>query len=327
MKKRILGKDLEVSEVGLGCMGMSYGYGPAKDEKEMTQLMRNAVEMGVDFFDTAEVYGPYINEELVGKALKPFKNVVKIATKFGFGFKDGKVTGLDSSPTNIRKMVDSSLKRLQVETIDLLYQHRVDPKVPIEEVAGTVKELISEGKVKHFGLSEDGVDVIKRAHTVQPVAALHSEYSLFWREPEEDIIPVLEELGIGFVPFSPLGKGFLTGKIDRNENFSDNDFRSTVPRFSEENLKKNFALVDLVTSFAAEKDATPAQVALAWILCQKPWIVPIPGTTKISPLKENLVASSISFTDEEIQKISRATSKIDLVGNRYSEASQKMINR
>lgn len=327
MKTRTLGKNLKVSEIGLGCMGMSFGYGPAKDEKEMIQVVRKAVEMGVTFFDTAEVYGPYINEELVGKALKPFKDQVHIATKFGFGYQDGKVTGLDSSPGTIRNMVDASLQRLQVDTIDLLYQHRVDPKVPIEEVAGTVKDLIAEGKVHHFGLSEAGVEVIKRAHSEQPVTALQSEYSLFWREPEEEIIPVLEALGIGFVPFSPLGKGFLTGKIDRNASFSDNDFRSTVPRFSKENLRDNFALVDLVTTFAKEKEATPAQVALAWILYQKPWIVPIPGTTKSSRLEENLGATGITFTDGELQQITEATSKIDLVGERYSEANQKMINR
>lgn len=327
MKTRTLGKNLKVSEIGLGCMGMSFGYGPAKDEKEMIQVVRKAVEMGVTFFDTAEVYGPYINEELVGKALNPFKNQVQIATKFGFGYQDGKVTGLDSSPGTIRNMVDASLQRLQVDTIDLLYQHRVDPKVPIEEVAGTVKDLIAEGKVQHFGLSEAGVEVIKRAHSEQPVTALQSEYSLFWREPEEEIMPVLEALGIGFVPFSPLGKGFLTGKIDRNASFSDNDFRSTVPRFSKENLRDNFVLVDLVTAFAKEKEATPAQVALAWILYQKPWIVPIPGTTKSSRLEENLGATGISFTDGELQQITEATSKIDLVGERYSEANQKMINR
>lgn len=327
MKTRTLGKNLKVSEIGLGCMGMSFGYGPAKDEKEMIQVVRKAVEMGVTFFDTAEVYGPYFNEELVGKALNPFKNQVQIATKFGFGYQDGKVTGLDSSPGTIRNMVDASLQRLQVDTIDLLYQHRVDPKVPIEEVAGTVKDLIAEGKVQHFGLSEAGVEVIKRAHSEQPVTALQSEYSLFWREPEEEIMPVLEALGIGFVPFSPLGKGFLTGKIDRNASFSDNDFRSTVPRFSKENLRDNFALVDLVTAFAKEKEATPAQVALAWILYQKPWIVPIPGTTKSSRLEENLGATGITFTDGELQQITEATSKIDLVGERYSEANQKMINR
>jgi aryl-alcohol dehydrogenase-like predicted oxidoreductase len=306
---------------------MSFGYGPAKDEKEMIQLIHKAVEMGVTFFDTAEVYGPYFNEELVGKALNPFKNQVQIATKFGFGYQDGKVTGLDSSPNTIRNMVDASLQRLQVDTIDLLYQHRVDPKVPIEEVAGTVKDLIAEGKVLHFGLSEAGVEVIKKAHSEQPVTALQSEYSLFWREPEEEIMPVLEALGIGFVPFSPLGKGFLTGKIDRNASFSDNDFRSTVPRFSKENLRDNFALVDLVSTFAKEKEATPAQVALAWILYQKPWIVPIPGTTKSSRLEENLGATGITFTDGELQQITVATSKIDLVGESYSEANQKMINR
>ncbi len=327
MKTKTLGKHLKVSEIGLGCMGMSFGYGPAKDEKEMIQLIRKAVEMGVTFFDTAEVYGPYFNEELVGKALKPFRDQVQIATKFGFGYQDGKVTGLDSSPGTIRNMVDASLRRLQVNTIDLLYQHRVDLKVPIEEVAGTVKDLIVEGKVHHFGLSEAGVEVIKRAHSEQPVAALQSEYSLFWREPEEEIMPVLEALGIGFVPFSPLGKGFLTGKIDRNASFSDNDFRSTVPRFSKENLRDNFDLVDLVTAFAKEKEATPAQVALAWILHQKPWIVPIPGTTKTLRLEENLGATGITFTDGELQEITEATSKIDLVGERYSEANQKMINR
>lgn len=327
MKKRILGKDLEVSEIGLGCMGMSFGYGEVHDTDKMVSLIRKAVDMGITFFDTAEVYGPYINEELVGEALKPFKNKVKIATKFGFNFQDGKSVGLNSRPENIRNMVENSLKRLQVETIDLLYQHRVDPNVPIEDVAGTVKDLIAEGKVQHFGLSEAGVDVIKRAHSVQPVTALQSEYSLFWREPEEEILPLLENLGIGFVPFSPLGKGFLTGKIDRNTSFSDKDFRSTVPRFSEENLKKNFALVDVVTSFAKEKNTTPAQVALAWILYQKPWIVPIPGTTNPSRLEENIGATNITFTDEELKKITEATSKLDLVGARYSEANQKMINR
>lgn len=327
MKTRTLGKDLEVSEIGLGCMGMSFGYGEVHDTDKMTTLMHKAVDLGVTFFDTAEVYGPYINEELVGTALKPFKNKVKIATKFGFDFKDGKSVGLNSRPENIRNMVENSLKRLQVETIDLLYQHRVDPNVSIEDVAGTVKDLIAEGKVQHFGLSEAGVDVIERAHSVQPITALQSEYSLFWREPENEILPLLEQLGIGFVPFSPLGKGFLTGKIDRDTSFSDTDFRSTVPRFSEENLKKNFALVDLVTAFAKEKNATPAQVALAWILDQKPWIVPIPGTTKISRLEENLGAAKVTFTEAELQKITEATSKIDLSGARYSEANQKMINR
>ena len=328
MKKRILGNSsLEVSEIGLGCMGMSFGYGPAKDKKEMIQLIRKAVDMGVTFFDTAEVYGPYINEQLVGEALKPYKNQVKIATKFGFGYKDGKVTGLDSTPGNIRNMVETSLKRLQVDTIDLLYQHRVDPNVPIEDVAGTVKNLIIAGKVLHFGLSEAGVDVISRAHCIQPVTALQSEYSLFWREPEEEIIPLLERLGIGFVPFSPLGKGFLTGKIERNTSFLAQDFRSTVPRFSKSNLKKNFALVNLITSFAREKKATPAQVALAWILYQKPWLVPIPGTTRISRLEENLGAITVNFSREELQKITDTTAKIELSGERYSPANQKMINR
>lgn len=327
MKTRKLGQGLEVSQLGLGCMGMSFGYGDPKDTKEMTELIHQALDLGITFFDTAEVYGPYINEELVGEALKPFKSKVAIATKFGFDINDGKSVGLNSRPENIRKVAEASLKRLQVDAIDLFYQHRVDPNVPIEDVGGTVKELIKEGKVKHFGLSEAGVEVLRRAHGVQPVTALQSEYSLFWREPEDEIMPVLEELGIGFVPFSPLGKGFLTGKIDTATSFAANDFRASVPRFSEENLKQNFALVDLVKQVATEKNATPAQVALAWVLAQKPWIVPIPGTTKINRLQENIGAVDVSLSKEDLRRIDDAMSKINIVGERYPEASQKMINR
>ena len=297
IQKRKLGNSgLEVSAIGLGCMGMSFGYGTIADEKEMIALIRSAVESGVTFFDTAEVYGPYINEELVGKALEPFKGKVAIATKFGFNFQDGVNTGLNSRPENIKKVAEESLKRLRIDAIDLFYQHRVDPNVPIEDVAGAVKELIQEGKVKHFGLSEAGVQVIRRAHAVQPVTALQSEYSLWWREPEDEIIPTLEELGIGFVPFSPLGKGFLTGKMDQNTTFDSKDFRSTVPRLSPENLKANMAFVDLVASVAQRKNVTPAQIALAWILAQKPWFVPIPGTTKLHRLNENLGAAAVEFT-------------------------------
>ena len=327
MKTRSLGQGLQVSEIGLGCMGMSFGYGDVHDVKPMTALIHKAVGMGVTFFDTAEVYGPYINEELVGQALKPFKGKVAIATKFGFDIQNGKSVGLNSRPEQIRKVAEESLKRLQVESIDLFYQHRVDPNVPMEDVAGTVKDLIAEGKVKHFGLSEVGVEMIRRAHAVQPVMALQSEYSLFWREPEEAIMPVLEELGIGFVPFSPLGKGFLTGKIDANTTFGKNDFRTTVPRFSEENIKKNMALVELVKTFAAEKDATPAQIALAWVLAQKPWIVPIPGTTKVHRLEENLEAVHVELSTEDIRKINEAVSRIEVSGERYAPANQKMINR
>ncbi len=327
MKTRSLGQGLQVSEIGLGCMGMSFGYGDVHDVKPMTDLIHKAVGMGVTFFDTAEVYGPYINEELVGQALKPFKGKVAIATKFGFDIQNGKSVGLNSRPEQIRKVAEESLKRLQVESIDLFYQHRVDPNVPMEDVAGTVKDLIAEGKVKHFGLSEVGVEMIRRAHAVQPVMALQSEYSLFWREPEEAIMPVLEELGIGFVPFSPLGKGFLTGKIDANTTFGKNDFRTTVPRFSEENIKKNMALVELVKTFAAEKDATPAQIALAWVLAQKPWIVPIPGTTKVHRLEENLEAVHVELSTEDIRKINEAVSRIEVSGERYAPANQKMINR
>lgn len=327
MNKRKLGQGLEVSEIGLGCMGMSFGYGEVHDIKPMTELMHKAVDLGITFFDTAEIYGPYINEELVGQALKPFKNKVVIATKFGFEIQDGKSIGLNSRPEQIRKVAEASLKRLQVDTIDLFYQHRVDPQVPIEDVAGTIKDLIQEGKVKHFGLSEVGVEMIRRAHAVQPVTALQSEYSLFWREPEQQILPVLEELGIGFVPFSPLGKGFLTGKIDTSTSFSQNDFRSTVPRFSEENLKKNLTLVEVVKQFAREKSCEPSQIALAWVLAQKPWIVPIPGTTKINRLQENAGAVNVSLSPEDLQKIDKVLSKIEIAGERYAPASQKMINR
>lgn len=327
MKKRILGQGLEVSEIGLGCMGMSHGYGDAHNPQDMMKVIHRAVDLGITFFDTAEVYGPFTNETLVGEALKPFKNQVKIATKFGFDYQDGKPVGLNSRPERIRQMVEQSLKRLQVDTIDLLYQHRVDPQVPIEEVAGTVKDLIQEGKVQYFGLSEAGAEVIKKAHAVQPVAALQSEYSLFWREPEEEILPLLEALGIGFVPFSPLGKGFLTGKLAKNTKFADNDFRSTVPRFAPENLQKNFELVEVITAFAEDKKVTPAQIALAWIRYQKPWIVSIPGTTKISRLEENIASVNVDLTEAEVTKLTEVASQITISGARYSEANQKMINR
>lgn len=325
MKNRVLGKrGLEVSEIGLGCMGISHGYGVIADEKQSIELIRKAVELGITFFDTAEVYGPYINEELVGEALEPFKGQVVIATKFGFNIGG---EGLDSRPERIRKVAEESLKRLRVDCIDLFYQHRVDPKVPIEEVAGTVSDLINEGKVKHFGLSEAGVKNIRRAHEVCPVTALQSEYSLFWREPEKEIIPTLEELGIGLVPFSPLGKGFLTGKINENTIFDSKDFRSTVPRLSPENIKANLALVDLLKNIAVRKNATPAQIALAWLLAQKPWIVPIPGTTKIERLIENIGATSVELTNEELQQIEIESAKIKLVGDRYSGESAKFIDR
>ncbi len=328
MKNRKLGNSgLEVSEIGFGCMGISFGYGVIADKELSIKLIRKAVELGITFFDTAEVYGPYINEELVGEALEPFRGKVAIATKFGFNFQDGINTGLNSRPEHIRKVAEESLKRLRVEVIDLFYQHRVDPNVPIEDVAGAVKDLIQEGKVKYFGLSEAGVQVIRRAHVVQPVTALQSEYSLWWREPEDKIIPVLEELGIGFVPFSPLGKGFLTGKMDQNTTFDNNDFRSTVPRLSPENLKANMAFVDLVTSFSQRKNATPAQIALAWVLAQKPWFVPIPGTTKLHRLNENLGAAAVEFTADELQEFNFASSKIEVQGDRYSGGSAKMINR
>jgi aryl-alcohol dehydrogenase-like predicted oxidoreductase len=325
MKKRKLGTSgLEVSEIGLGCMGMSFGYGVIADKKQSVDLIRKAVELGVTFFDTAEVYGPYINEELVGEALEPFKGKVVIATKFGFNIGG---EGVDSRPERIRKVAEASLKRLRTDSIDLFYQHRVDPNVPIEDVAGTVKDLIKEGKVKHFGLSEAGVKVIRRAHAVCPVTALQSEYSLWWREPEDEIMPTLEELGIGFVPFSPLGKGFLTGKMNENTTFDIKDFRSTVPRLSPENIKANMVFVDLVKDIASQKKATPAQVAIAWILAQKPWIVPIPGTTKTGRLIENLGAASIELTTGELQEIGVAAAKIKPVGDRYSGGSAKLINR
>ena len=327
MQTRKLGTGgLEVSALGLGCMGMSFGYGTVADKSEMIALIRKAVESGVTFFDTAEVYGPYINEELVGEALAPFRNKVAIATKFGFDV-GGIAGGLNSRPEHIRQVVEASLKRLRVETIDLLYQHRVDPNVPMEDVAGTVKDLIQEGKVKYFGLSEAGVKNIRRAHAVQPVTALQSEYSLFWREPEAEIIPVLEELGIGFVPFSPLGKGFLTGKITAETTFASNDFRNTVPRFNAENRAANMALVDLLNNIAAEKEATPAQIALAWLLAQKPWIVPIPGTTKPERFNENIGAVDVQLTAEDLRMIEEAASKITLHGERYQPANAKLIDR
>ena len=326
MQKRKLGNsNLEVSALGLGCMGMSFGYGTIADKNEMIKLIHKAVESGVTFFDTAEVYGPFINEELVGEALAPFRNKVVIATKFGFNTSGG--TGLNSRPENIRQVAEASLKRLRTDVIDLFYQHRVDPDVPIEDVAGTVKDLIREGKVKHFGLSEAGVQVIRRAHAVQPVTALQSEYSLWWREPEAEILPVLEELGIGFVPFSPLGKGFLTGKMDTNTTFDSKDFRSTVPRLSPENLKANMAFVDLIAAVAKRKNVTPAQIALAWILAQKPWIVPIPGTTKLHRLQENLGAVEVMLTPDELEEINTASSEIAVQGDRYSGGSAKLINR
>ena len=327
MQTRKLGTGgLEVSALGLGCMGMSFGYGTVADKSEMIALIRKAVESGVTFFDTAEVYGPYTNEELVGEALAPFRNKVAIATKFGFDV-GGIAGGLNSRPEHIRQVVEASLKRLRVETIDLLYQHRVDPNVPIEDVAGTVKDLIQEGKVKYFGLSEAGVKNIRRAHAVQPVTALQSEYSLFWREPEAEIIPVLEELGIGFVPFSPLGKGFLTGKITAETTFASNDFRNTVPRFNAENRAANMALVDLLNNIAAEKEATPAQIALAWLLAQKPWIVPIPGTTKPERFNENIGAVDVQLTAEDLRMIEEAASKITLHGERYQPVNAKLIDR
>jgi aryl-alcohol dehydrogenase-like predicted oxidoreductase len=331
MQKRKLGdSDLEVSAIGLGCMGLSYGLGPAVDKQAGISLIRAAVERGVTFFDTAEVYGPFTNEELVGEALLPFRDQVAIATKFGFApnaSDGGKWSTVDSSPEHIKKVAEASLKRLKTEVIDLFYQHRVDPNVPIEDVAGAVKELIQEGKVKHFGLSEAGVKTIRRAHAVQPVTALQSEYSLWWREPEAEILPTLEELGIGFVPFSPLGKGFLTGKINENTEFDKNDFRNVVPRFTPENRKANQALVDVVGKFAQEKRATPAQIALAWLLAQKPWIVPIPGTTKLHRLEENIGASEVELTPDDLRKLENASGKITVQGERYPEHLQKLINR
>jgi aryl-alcohol dehydrogenase-like predicted oxidoreductase len=328
MQKRKLGKsNLEVSALGLGCMSMSFGYGPAGDKKEMISLIRSAVEQGVTFFDTAEVYGPFTNEELVGEALAPFRGKVVIATKFGFDCDSGKQGGVTSELARIKRVVEASLKRLKVQTIDLLYQHRVDPNVPIEDVAGTVKELIQQGKVKHFGLSEAGAQTIRRAHAVLPVTALQSEYSLWWREPEAEILPTLEELGIGFVPFSPLGKGFLTGAINAETKFSSDDFRNKVPRFSEENRKANQALVDVIGKFAAQKKVTPAQVALAWLLAQKPWIVPIPGTTKLHRLQENCGAVSVQLSPGDLRELESATSKIAVQGARYPEHLQKLVGR
>jgi aryl-alcohol dehydrogenase-like predicted oxidoreductase len=329
MKKRKLGNStLEVSAIGLGCMGMSFGYGPAADRQEAMSIIRAAVERGVTLFDTAEVYGPYTNEELVGEALAPFRGQVVIATKFGFNIDaNGKQNGLDSRPEQIKRVTEASLKRLKIDAIDLFYQHRVDPAVPIEDVAGAVKELIEAGKVKHFGLSEAGVQTIRRAHAVQSVTALQSEYSLWWREPEAKVLPTLEELGIGFVPFSPLGKGFLTGKIDETTKFDPSDFRNAVPRFTPEARKANQAFVDFVRQFAEKKKATPAQIALAWVLAQKPWIVPIPGTTKLHRLEENLGAASVQLTPDDLREIDRAAAKIPVQGARYPEASQKLVDR
>jgi aryl-alcohol dehydrogenase-like predicted oxidoreductase len=330
METRKLGKSgLEVSALGLGCMGLSFGLGPAVDKKDGIALIRAAVERGVTFFDTAEVYGPFTNEELVGEALAPFRDRVKIATKFGFKIdpSTGKQAGLDSRPEHIREVAEASLKRLKTDAIDLFYQHRVDPNVPIEEVAGEVKELIQQGKVKHFGLSEAGVQTIRRAHKVQPVTALQSEYSLWWREPEAEVLPTLEELGVGFVPFGPLGKGFLTGKIDEKTTFDSSDFRNIVPRFSPEARKANQAVVDLLGRIAEQKKATPAQIALAWLLAQKPWIVPIPGTTKVSRLEENLGAVNIKLTTDDLREIDSAASEIKVEGARYPEHLQKMVGR
>jgi aryl-alcohol dehydrogenase-like predicted oxidoreductase len=326
MQKRTLGT-LEVSALGLGCMSMSSGYGPPADKQAMIELIRAAVDRGVTFFDTAQVYGPFTNEELVGEALAPVRDQVVVATKFGFDLATGQSAGLDSRPETIRSSVERSLERLRTDTIDLLYQHRVDPNVPIEDVAGTVKELIAEGTVKHVGLSEAGVQTIRRAHAVQPVAALQSEYSLWWREPEEEILPMLEELGIGFVPFSPLGKGFLTGKIDETTEFADGDFRNTVPRFDVDARRANRAFVELLARVAERKGATPAQIALAWLLAQKPWIVPIPGTTKLHRLEENLAAADIELTPDDLDEIASAASEVTPEGARYSESAQRMIDR
>jgi aryl-alcohol dehydrogenase-like predicted oxidoreductase len=330
MRKRKLGNsNLEVSALGLGCMGMSSGYGPASDKKEMISLIRTAVERGVTFFDTAEAYGPFTNEELVGEALAPFREQVVIATKFGIKFdpSTGKQTGLDSRPEHIKQVAEASLRRLKSDVIDLFYQHRVDPNVPIEDVAGAVRDLIRQGKVKHFGLSEAGVQTIRRAHAVQPVTALQSEYSLWWREPEAEVIPTLEELGIGFVPFSPLGRGFLTGKITEDTKFDSTDFRNVVPRFTPENRKANQALVDLIGKFAEQKKVTSAQIALAWLLAQKSWLVPIPGTTKLHRLEENIGAVAVELTSENLRELDNAASKIALQGARYPEELQKLVGR
>jgi aryl-alcohol dehydrogenase-like predicted oxidoreductase len=326
MEKRTLGTGLEVSAIGLGCMGMSSSFPPLPDRQEMLGLIRTAVERGLTFFDTAQMYGPFTNEELVGEALEPLRDQVVIATKFGFELSTGQARGLDSRPDTIRRTVDESLQRLRTDRIDLLYQHRVDPNVAIEEVAGTVKELIGQGKVRHFGLSEAGVQAIRRASAVQPVTALQSEYSLWWREPEQAILPVVEELGIGFVPFSPLGKGFLTGTIDENTTFEKGDFRNTVPRFSDSEARRsNRAFVDLLTRIADRRGATPAQVALAWLLAQKPWIVPIPGTTKLHRLEENIAAADIELTAEDLREVAEA--QLEAQGGRYSEANQRLIDR
>ena len=331
MQKRKLGKsNLEISAIGLGCMGLSFGLGPAVDKKDGISLIRAAVEHGVTFFDTAEVYGPFTNEELVGEALAPFRDQVVNATKFGWApnpEEGGKWTALDSRPEHIKEAAEGSLKRLKTDVIDLYYQHRVDPNVPIEDVAGAVKDLIQQGKVKHFGLSEAGVQTIRRAHAIQPVTALQSEYSLWWREPEQEILPALEELGIGFVPFSPLGKGFLTGKINEETKFDKTDFRNLVPRFTPENRRANQALVDLVSKIAERKKVTPAQIALVWILAQKPWMVPIPGTTKLHRLEENIGAAAIELTPDDLRQIGSATSKIPVQGARYPENLQKLVNR
>jgi aryl-alcohol dehydrogenase-like predicted oxidoreductase len=330
MKKRKLGKsDLEVSAIGLGCMGMSFGYGPPKDKQEMIALLRAAVERGVTFFDTAEVYGPFANEELVGEGLAPFRERVVIATKFGFKLdpKSGRSVGVDSRPEHIKEVAEASLKRLKTDVIDLFYQHRVDPEVPIEDVAGAVKELIGEGKVKHFGLSEPGVPTIRRAHAVQPVAAIQNEYSLWWRKPEEEVLPLLKELGIGFVPYSPLGRGFLTGKMNENTSFDSTDFRNTLPRFTPQARKANQALVDLLGEIAKRKKATPAQIALAWLIAQKPWIVPIPGTTKLNRLEENIGAAEIELTRNDLSEIESAASQIEVQGARYPEHLEQMTGR
>ena len=330
MPKRTLGRGLEVSALGLGCMGMSFAYGPAPDRQQMVSLIRAAVERGVAFFDTAEAYGPFTNEELVGEALEPVREQVVIATKFGFDFDPGVAAGqggMNSRPDHIKKVAEDSLKRLRTDTIDLFYQHRVDPDVPIEEVAGAVKELIEEGKVRHFGLSEPGVQTIRRAHAVQPVSAVQSEYSLWWRRPEDELLPALEELGIGLVPFSPLGKGFLTGKIDETTTFAADDFRQIVPRFTPEARKANQALVDLLTRIAEQKGATPAQVALAWLLAQKPWIVPIPGTTKLHRLEENLGAAELELTPDDLREVEGAASRIAIQGDRYPEELERRTGK
>ncbi|MEO1784974.1 aldo/keto reductase [Thermodesulfobium sp. 4217-1] len=327
MKKRKLGSELEVSAIGLGCMGMSHGYGPAADKQEMISLIHSAIDLGVTFFDTAEIYGPFTNEELVGEALKPFRDRVVIATKFGFNIQDGKQSGFDSRPEHIHVAVEGSLKRLKTDTIDLLYQHRVDPNVPIEDVAGKIKDLVREGKVKYWGLSEAGISTIRRAHSVHPLAAIQSEYSMWWRRPEDELLSVLDDLGIGFVPFSPLGRGFLAGKFDKNSTFDSSDFRSRLPRFTPENLDANQALIDLIKKFAERKSATSAQIALTWLLSQKPWIVPIPGTRKLERLTENLGSVNIEFSSDEINELNLASSKIKIAGSRYPEELEKTTNQ